>query len=147
MLILKITQKSLESFKASNFIWLEAESVWNSNKSSLWARAEPELEIQIHYSQVRNKLLLLADPNQHQINRYFLWSTPHDHTSPHDHISYIWYICSINKILKSSSEIWKVFDKHVENVKYAKLYIEFNILPTPARACSGFSNLSCSIVI
>lgn len=37
--------------------------------------SEPKLDLEIDYSQVRNKLLLLLpDPHQAQINRYFLWS-------------------------------------------------------------------------
>ena len=50
-----------------------ATSEWKPKVSEIQIKVisepEPELEIQIHYSEVRNKLLLLAEPHQSQINR------------------------------------------------------------------------------
>ena len=50
-------------------------SEWKPKVSEIQIKviSEPKLDLEIDYSQVRNKLLLLLpDPHQAQINRYFL---------------------------------------------------------------------------
>ena len=52
-----------------------ATSEWKLKLSEIQIKviSEPKLDLEIDYSQVRNKLLLLLpDPHQAQINRYFL---------------------------------------------------------------------------
>ena len=52
-----------------------ATSEWKPKVSEIQIKviSEPKLDLEIDYSQVRNKLLLLLpDPHQAQINRYFL---------------------------------------------------------------------------